>query len=178
MNVSLILNAIEWQLLDGLTPARRQVGIKLVLQEAANLLFTVNLLHDHQRGVLRHGLDHDSPTLHVGTDELMRPVLMAIFVGRHIGDVIDVIFIRRIGNKANALGVRHGAGEGLSKGSVTRKFDHPRVIELIGTKVLLEVVKRYCHGIEHTLRIKPMRGMVVNLHIDTGMLALGHGILR
>ena len=108
----------------------------------------------------------------------MRPVLMAIFVGRHIGDVVDVIFIRRIGNKANALGVRHGAGEGLSKGRITRKFDHPRVIELIGTKVLLEVVERHRHGIQHALGIKSVRGMVVNLHIDTGMLALSHGILR
>ena len=108
----------------------------------------------------------------------MRPVLMAIFVGRHVGDVIDVIFICRIGNKADALGVRHRPGEGLGKGCVTRKLDYPGVVKLIGTKVLLEVVERHRHGVEHALRIKPMRGMVVNLHVDAGMLAFGHGILR
>ena len=55
VDVLLVLDAQQGHLLQPLHPARTQVTVQLVLEEATDLVGSVQLLHHHQRRVLRQG---------------------------------------------------------------------------------------------------------------------------
>ena len=90
MDVLLVLDPHQRHLLQPLGAARAQVAVQFLLQEAADLLLPVHLLHDHQRRILGKGLGQHGHTLLVRADDLVRPPLVRELVRTDIGHIVDL----------------------------------------------------------------------------------------
>ncbi|MNV38874.1 hypothetical protein D3C71_1304370 [compost metagenome] len=177
MDVLLVLDADQRHLLQPFHAARTQVAVQFVLEEATDLVGSVQLLHHHQRRVLRQGFRQQGRALLIRTDHLVRPPLMPDLVGGDIGDVVDLLLLAQVGDEAEAFRVGHGVGEGLSESLVGRELDDPGLTELIGAEGRAVVVQRRLHPGQHPRHVLLVTLVVIDGQFDGAVLLLGHLIV-
>ena len=104
MDVLLVLHQHQWHLTPPFRSAAHQITVHFVLEELFHGFLTVFLLHHHQRRILTHRFTHQHTSLHISTDDLMRPPLMGDFMRRYIKWHIDGIFlVLHLGDKPDGL---------------------------------------------------------------------------
>ncbi len=70
-----------------------QVAVQLVLEHVTHLIPPVFLLHYHQSRVFRQRFRHQRRPLNVAANDLVSPPLVRHFMGCHVENVVDVLFI-------------------------------------------------------------------------------------
>jgi len=101
-----------------------------------------------------------------GPDDLMRPPLMAHFVGDDVVDHVNVVGMIEIGYEADRFGVGHGAGEGLGKTGNAREFNDAGFLVIVGAEVGGVVGEGFLQGIHHAGNVPGVIGIVVDLELD------------
>jgi hypothetical protein len=116
----------------------------------------------------------------VGADDLMCPPLVTDLMGRNVGDEINGFIaagLMVVLVEADALGERHGIGEGLREGIVGGELENARLPELERGELLTEQRKRHAHGIEHALHVVLVPRVVVDRQIDWSTVGAGPAVL-
>ncbi len=103
VDILLVLHPAERKLLDHLIDAVAQIIVELEFQEAPDRILSVKLLHHHQRGILRQGLDEQGATLHFGAGDLVAPILVGQLMGGDIGRIVDLLRIPEISREPEGL---------------------------------------------------------------------------
>ena len=123
--------------------------VELIFEEAADLVGPVEVLHHHQRRILRERLAGQRAALHVGADHLMRPILVRHLVRDDIGGEVDLFGIVGVGVEADQFRIRHGSGKRLGEAGIAGEFDDPGIVELIGPEIGAIIIERRAHRVQH-----------------------------
>ncbi len=135
------------------------------------------MLHGHQGGILGEGFAEHGAALHIGADHLVRPPLVAQFVGGDIGDHVDLGVIAGVDDEADAFGIGDGVGEGLGEIGVVRELQDARLAELIGAEVGLVVVEPELQRRDHAIDVPRVVGVVIDGEVDALIEFMAHGVL-
>ncbi len=174
MDVRLVLDAHERQLLQHFTAARAKVAVELVLQELADLLRPVHLLHHHQRRVLGQRFDDEGAALLIGADDLVTPPLVPDLVRRDVGDHVDLLGIAVVRDEADPFRVRNRVGEGLREARIVRKLQDAHLAELERAELRGEILERGFHRRVHAFDVVTMRRIVIDRQLDVLPAILRH----
>ena len=148
--------------MPSLTASTPQVSVKLISQIFAQHVLAVLFFHHLQRRIFRERLAHHVRALRLASNQLVSPPLVRQFMCRHEVEQVDVIRFLQPFDEPDAFRKRNRIRERLRKLTVSRVFQHPKLLKLKWTEILFVVVQPGLRGIHHFVEVVLVPRLIVD----------------